>query len=113
MRFQQLIDSLPIVGFFVAFVIFALITAEFGHRYAPEMNADGSPGQSMSEKMIGDACEMMLPPLTDVMDRMLPLNSNSNSGALGWCSVNSIWGPTTVEPPGVKYRLPGAKPIAA
>jgi len=32
MRFQQLIDSLPIVGFFVAFVIFALITAEVGYR---------------------------------------------------------------------------------
>ncbi|MDG4551492.1 MAG: hypothetical protein P9F19_18740 [Candidatus Contendobacter sp.] len=32
MRFQQLIDSLPIVGFFVAFVIFALITAELGYR---------------------------------------------------------------------------------
>jgi len=32
MRFQQLIDSLPIVGFFVAFVIVALITAEVGYR---------------------------------------------------------------------------------
>ena len=32
MFFQQLIDSLPIVGFFVAFVIVALITAELGYR---------------------------------------------------------------------------------
>lgn len=32
MRFQQLIDSLPIVGFFIAFVIVALITAEVGYR---------------------------------------------------------------------------------
>ncbi len=32
MRFQQLIDSLSIVGFFVAFVIVALITAEVGYR---------------------------------------------------------------------------------
>jgi hypothetical protein len=32
MRFQQLIDSLPIVGFFVAFTIVALITAEVGYR---------------------------------------------------------------------------------
>jgi hypothetical protein len=32
MRFQQLIDSLPIVGFFVAFTIVALITAEGGYR---------------------------------------------------------------------------------
>ena len=32
MRFQQMIDSLSIVGFFVAFVIVALITAEVGYR---------------------------------------------------------------------------------
>lgn len=32
MRFQQLIDSLSIVSFFVAFVIVALITAEVGYR---------------------------------------------------------------------------------
>ncbi len=32
MRFQHLIDSLSIVGFFVAFVIVALITAEVGYR---------------------------------------------------------------------------------
>jgi hypothetical protein len=32
MRFQQLIDSLPIVGVFVAFTIVALITAELGYR---------------------------------------------------------------------------------
>jgi hypothetical protein len=32
MRFQQLIDSMPIVGFLVAFVIVALITAEVGYR---------------------------------------------------------------------------------
>ena len=32
MRFQQLIDSLPIFGFFAAFVIVALITAEVGYR---------------------------------------------------------------------------------
>jgi len=32
MRFQQLIDSLPIAGFFVAFMIVALITTESGYR---------------------------------------------------------------------------------
>jgi hypothetical protein len=32
MRFQQLIDSLPILGFFMAFAIVALITAEGGYR---------------------------------------------------------------------------------
>ena len=32
MRFQQLIDSLPIPGFFMAFAIVALITAEGGYR---------------------------------------------------------------------------------
>ncbi|NLC70584.1 MAG: hypothetical protein GX751_04400 [Desulfuromonadaceae bacterium] len=32
MRFQQLIDSLPIVGFFGAFTFVALITAEFCYR---------------------------------------------------------------------------------
>ncbi len=32
MRFQQLIDSLPIVGFFVAFTIVALITTMLGYR---------------------------------------------------------------------------------
>ncbi len=32
MRFQHFVDSLPIVGFFVAFTIVALITAEVGYR---------------------------------------------------------------------------------
>jgi hypothetical protein len=32
MRFQQFIDALPIVGFFVAFSIVALVTIEFGYR---------------------------------------------------------------------------------
>lgn len=32
MRFQQLIDSLPILGFFVAFAVFALIMSEGGYR---------------------------------------------------------------------------------
>lgn len=32
MRFQQLIDSLPIFGFFVAFIVVVLITAEVGYR---------------------------------------------------------------------------------
>ena len=32
MRFQQLIDSLPIVGVFIAFAIVALITSEGGYR---------------------------------------------------------------------------------
>jgi hypothetical protein len=32
MRFQQLIDSLPIVGFFAAFTLVALVTAEVGYR---------------------------------------------------------------------------------
>jgi hypothetical protein len=32
MRFQQLIDSMPIVGFFLAFTIVALITTEVGYR---------------------------------------------------------------------------------
>jgi hypothetical protein len=32
MRFQQLVDSIPIVGFFVAFTIVALITTEVGYR---------------------------------------------------------------------------------
>jgi hypothetical protein len=47
MRFQQLIDSLPIVGFFVAFVIFALITAEAGYRLGrwwQERTADEKEG---------------------------------------------------------------------
>jgi drug/metabolite transporter (DMT)-like permease len=33
MRFQQLLDSLPIVGVFVAFAIVALITSEAGYRH--------------------------------------------------------------------------------
>lgn len=33
MRFQQLIDSIPIVGVFVAFAIVALITSESGYRH--------------------------------------------------------------------------------
>jgi hypothetical protein len=33
MRFQQLIDSIPIIGVFVAFAIVALITSESGYRY--------------------------------------------------------------------------------
>ena len=47
MRFQQLIDSLPIVGFFVVFVIFALITAEVGYRLGrwwQERTADEKEG---------------------------------------------------------------------
>ena len=32
MRFQQLVDSLSIVGFFVAFTVVALITIEVGYR---------------------------------------------------------------------------------
>lgn len=32
MRFQQLVDSIPIVGFFLAFTIVALITTEVGYR---------------------------------------------------------------------------------
>ena len=33
MRFQQLLDSIPIVGVFVAFAIVALITSEIGYRH--------------------------------------------------------------------------------
>jgi hypothetical protein len=33
MRFQQLIDSIPIVGVFVAFAIVALVTSESGYRH--------------------------------------------------------------------------------
>jgi hypothetical protein len=32
MRFQQSIDSLPIVGFFLAFIVVALLASEAGYR---------------------------------------------------------------------------------